>query len=414
MKKWFKVFVSVLFATCLCLTLAACGGMFTYGGSNGSGNGGSGSGGNNSQPKEESDGTFIYLGASVKAASTSISGNIVIPSSHNGSPIDTIPANAFKGCTGITSITVPKEITSIGAGAFSGCSVLRSITLPFVGGEKGNSLSASALFGYIFGTSSYQGGTEVGQRYRENGFGTSFYDEYYIPSTLRNVTITNETVISYGAFMNCSMLTEINLNDKVIQVGVSSFEGCNKIEEISLPSISMIPTSLFSGCTALTSFTINNSVDTIQANAFKGCHALSMINSDTAGTFIIPNTVTTIGAGAFNGCPMIKNITLPFIGSQRGNSLTADSCFGYIFGTGSYQGGTEITQHYRENGFGTSFYGEYYIPSALRNVTITNETVISYGAFQNCSFLDTLTINSGAQGSIGTDAFKNATQPTWN
>ena len=412
MKKWLKVVVSVLFAVCLCLAFAACE-VHTIGPNNNSNSGstsnsGSGSSSNsgNNQPKEDSDGTFIYSGASIKAANTSISGDIIIPASHNGTTIDTIPKDAFKGCTGITSITVPKEITSIGTGAFSGCSLLRSITLPFVGSTKGNT-GENALFGYIFGEISYQGGTSVEQHY---GTGIGQYNNHYIPTTLRSVTITNETILGYCAFEDLSMLTKIDLNDGILQIGVGCFQGCSKVEEISLPSITILPSSAFSGCISLKKFTINDSIDTISFNVFKGCSALSMVNSETAGTFIIPNTVTSIGRGAFNGCSMMKSITLPFVGSTKGNT-GENALFGYIFGETSYQGGTSVEQHY---GTGIGQYNNHYIPTTLRSVTITSETVISRGAFQNCSFLDTLTINSGAKNSMGTDAFKNATQPTWN
>ncbi len=407
MKKFIKGMVIALFTACLSLSLVACGSFFGGGsgsssssssGGSSSGNSSGSSSGSSSQPKEDSDGTFLYTGASVQAANTSISGDITIPSERNGAPIDTIPANAFKGCVGITSITVPESVTSIGKGAFSGCSSLRSITLPFVGSQKGNSDGNTACFGYIFGTSSYQGGTETRDFYT--------YDRFYIPSTLRSVTITNETVLTGGAFYHCSMLTKIDLNDTIIQVGRSCFEDCSKIEEISLPSISIIPSSLFQGCISLSKFTINDSVDTIGGSAFFGCSGLSSINSSTAGEVVIPNTVTSIGASVFHGCSLMKNITLPFVGEQKGNSGKSAACFGYIFGTSSYQGATEVRDYYT--------YNRFYIPSTLRSVTITNESAIANGAFYNCSMLQSITINKEAQGNVGENAFENSAQPTWN
>ena len=391
----------------LCCSLTACG---LFGGNNSSTNNAGNSGsGNNSKPTEENDGTFIYSGASIKAANTSISGEIKIPSEHNGTPIDTIPEDAFKGCNAITSIEVPNSIMSIGRGAFNGCSSIRSITLPFVGSEKGNSGTSAACFGYIFGGNTYQGGTRIYQYWDPtNSYNSS---TFYIPSTLRTVTITNETVIARGAFQNCSMLTKIELNDEIIQVGTSSFASCSKIEEINLPSISIITSSLFSGCISLKEFIINDSVDTIGGKAFEGCSALSKINSEEAGTFIIPNQVTSIGSAAFNGCSMIRSITLPFVGSEKGNSGTSAACFGYIFGGDTYQGGTRIYQYWDPtNSYNSS---TFYIPSILRTVTITNETVIARGAFQNCSMLESIKINSAAKNQVATNSFEKTANPEW-
>ncbi len=401
MKKRLMVILSLALAVCCCLGLAACG-LFGFGADGGgsSSGSGSGSGGGSSQPQVDSDGTFLYSGSTVKAASTSISGAITIPAEHNGMPIDTIPANAFNGCNAITSITVPESVTSIGAGAFNGCSSLRSITLPFIGSQKGNTGSA-AYFGYIFGTSSYQGGTGVEHEK------ASWPTRYYIPETLRSVTITNETIIGKYAFRNCTMLTEINLNEKVIQVGERSFEYCSKLEEINLPSVSILPEALFGGCISLSKFTINDSVDSIGEEVFRSCHALSSINSETAGTFIIPDTITSIGAAAFNGCSLVKDITLPFVGYQKGNTGSA-AYFGYIFGTSSYQGGTGV-EHEK-----ASWPTRYYIPETLRSVTITNETIIGKYAFRNCSMLQSITINKAAQNSVGEKAFENTATPTWN
>jgi hypothetical protein len=160
----------------------------------------------------------------------------------------------------------------------------------------------------------------------------------------------------------------------------------------------------------LSKFVINDSVETIGANAFAGCGALSSVNSETAGEFIVPDSVTSIGSGVFNGCYLLKSITLPFVGSKKGNSGSNDANFGYIFGTNSYQGGTKVEQYY---GGGTSNWNWFYIPSALRTVKITNETVLNYGAFQNCSMLTSIAINAGAKNNVGEKAFANTVNPTW-
>jgi hypothetical protein len=114
--------------------------------------------------------------------------------------IESIGDYAFQNLK-ISTVTVPSSVTSIGSGAFKGCNSLVSISLPFVGSS--NSITsygsgASYKFGYIFGyTSSNASGTTY------DGYG--YY--YYIPSSLRTVTITNATGVSARAFSGCSSFT---------------------------------------------------------------------------------------------------------------------------------------------------------------------------------------------------------------
>lgn len=54
--------------------------------------------------------------------------DIHIQTLHIGNTVKTIPANAFYGCSGIGTVTIPASVSSIGSHAFAGCSGLTSIT----------------------------------------------------------------------------------------------------------------------------------------------------------------------------------------------------------------------------------------------------------------------------------------------
>ena len=45
-------------------------------------------------------------------------------------PVTSIGDGAFRGCWGLTSVTIPNSVTSIGGSAFYGCSGLTSVTIP--------------------------------------------------------------------------------------------------------------------------------------------------------------------------------------------------------------------------------------------------------------------------------------------
>jgi hypothetical protein len=120
----------------------------------------------------------------------------------------------------------------------------------------------------------------------------------------------------------------------------------------------------------------------------------------------IPNSVTSIAAESIQGCNALTSIALPFVGGSRAISTSGSTSyvFGYIFGTTS------------SSGTGTTYqYVAYsYIPTTLRTVTITDATGISANAFYNCTFLTSITINSGAQSNVGSNAFTNCVAPTYN
>lgn len=73
------------------------------------------------------------------------------------------------------------------------------------------------------------------QYYNDNF--TFFY--YYIPSSIKSVTITGGNIPSY-AFHNCSGLTSVTIPDSVTSIDRDAFRGCSKLkiycEAISKPS----------------------------------------------------------------------------------------------------------------------------------------------------------------------------------
>ena len=90
---------------------------------------------------------------------------------------DKLGMYAFKGCSGLTSLTLPSSVTSISAYAFEGCSGLKSLTIP-----------------------------------------------------------SSVTSIGWAAFRGCSGLKSLTIPSSVILIGDHAFEGCNGLISLTIPS----------------------------------------------------------------------------------------------------------------------------------------------------------------------------------
>ena len=164
-----------------------------------------------------------------------------------------IRSSAFKDCSKLTSIIIPDSVTNIEVDVFAGCTSLQKITLPFVGSSREANGTTDALFGYLFGNVS---GIEKRQYYSPSNYTT-----YKIPSSLKSVTITDADVIPYGAFYNCSNLDNIILNSTVSTVYSETFYNCSSLMKITIPAekLKMASTNVFSGCDMLTIYGIEGS-----------------------------------------------------------------------------------------------------------------------------------------------------------
>ncbi len=120
------------------------------------------------------------------------SGDVVVPEKVKANdeveyPVTAFGENAFKGCDGLTSITIPSSVTSLGNSCFNGCYRLTSITIPSSVTSLGNSCFASC-------------------------------------SGLTSITIPSSvTSLGYSCFYDCYRLTSITIPSSVTSLGNACF-----------------------------------------------------------------------------------------------------------------------------------------------------------------------------------------------
>ncbi|MBR6563737.1 MAG: leucine-rich repeat protein [Clostridia bacterium] len=148
--------------------------------------------------------------------------------------LKTIGKNAFYGCNALEEIIIPKSVTSIGESILYGCGSLRSLTIPFVGSKRTASTETNQYpLGYIFGTSSYTGGVSTKQYYYGSSLTSTTSSTYYIPTSLKTVTVTGGD-LNYGAFYNCNNIETIVIGDGVESITPDAFIGTTALKSIEV------------------------------------------------------------------------------------------------------------------------------------------------------------------------------------
>lgn len=158
--------------------------------------------------------------------------------------------SAFAGCSSLTSMSIPNNVTFIGAGAFTDCASLKIVKL-----SDGIKVIPYGCFA-----------------------GCSSLETLYLPSSLDS--------IKNSSFYNCSSLTSINIPNSVKYIGGieskighdhggMTFYNCKNLTSVSIPdSVELIPWCAFAGCSNLEKVELGRGVKELSRGSFGECRSL--------------------------------------------------------------------------------------------------------------------------------------------
>ncbi|MDE6059867.1 MAG: leucine-rich repeat domain-containing protein, partial [Clostridia bacterium] len=315
-----------------------------------------------------------------------------------------IKDNAFAYCSGLTTITLSKNLKEFNSNMFKGINMPVIITEGSDGFVKvdgvvfSKDMKTLVLYASTLTNESYtvpNGVTAIGANaFRSNSSlktlilpdGLKEIGEYafYGASRLSNVEIPN-TVERIGeyAFTSCSSLGTVSFKKggtSVLVFEAYAFSQSN-ITSMVLPSrLTSIGTYAFYNCTALESLTFeeNSKLDSIDTNAFWNCKSLK--------TLELPG-MNKLGNRVFMGCTSLESVTI----AEGLNSIGE-----YVFAGCTSLESVSFPASLRTIGIGTFGYpsNSAYCPS-LKFVTFAKGSqleVIPVNTFTGCTALERITI----------------------
>ena len=207
----------------------------------------------------------------------------------------------FASCTSLIDVVLPTSITRIPPKTFSGCTKLTTIKY----GLPGAAATESADTIKVIGDEAFNNCLALPKAEYNNV--TKIGTKAFAGSGIKSASFPAATNIS------CTAATTEEKSDD--SKGSSAFEGCTKLESVSIPKSQFIRKTSFKGCTALTEFKAGK-CKLVEDNAMEGCSAIVDITllSDQYGGDLTanndPNKTNSSHGYVFKDCTSAKKITI--------------------------------------------------------------------------------------------------------
>lgn len=250
----------------------------------------------------------------------------------SGMAVTSIPSSAFENKWGLEKIVLPKKLETIGYAAFRGTG-LKEIELPenlttldSYAFQSCSSLANVKMSGKVTGISGYcfQECKNLQKVELAEGLQVIHNGAFYLCNSLQSINFPSTLTlidydsfngtdlreidipasvenINYRAFCGNKNLKKVTFREGLINIGASTFSGCESIDSIVCPStLRMIDNSGFQDCKSLKKVQLNEGLVSINANAFRNCSNLTDI--------VLPSTLENCKGNAFRECGNIKTI----------------------------------------------------------------------------------------------------------
>lgn len=280
--------------------------------------------------------------------------------------LKTVEANAFYGCTGVSSLTVGSAVTTLGNNAFGAMTGLRTVNWnPATMSDL--SSGSTRPFYNTTGVTAFNFGATVKRIPAYLCYNMSSITSLSIPSAV--------TDVSANAFIGCSGLKQVQWCPEVVTTGYSS------------------SSSPFKGLTGIITFTFPNTVKEIPSYLCNGLTGLISVS--------LPSQITKIGNGVFYGCTGLRSVYY-----YCASAAALDYPFPNLSGITTftfYNGVVDIPSYLCYNLSGITSIS---LPTSVKTIG----TYAFYG-----TRLNEVTIGTGVT-SIGSHAFSSTTLKTvnWN